>query len=205
MPMDGRPLTVAQQALVEAHRGWAVGRILDRYRFTWRREPDELRAIALYALVIAASRFDPQVGVAFTTYAQHVISGHVRDERRRLMRLEGWATRRVISPNGRLAVGMVQVVTRDLIPVESPAAAMNPVAGYDDDLDRASRFQRLAATFLKFAPDQLSCAVIRDWFREIPMADIAHRRGLTLSKVKNTIFRCKARVRRELMSGGVAA
>lgn len=199
-------LSSAQAALVEAHRAWAVGRILDRYRWTWRYEPDELRAIAVYALVVAASRFDATAGIQFTTYAQHVVLGEIRDERRRLMRLHGWATRRIVTRNGRVGVGMVQVAMRAGFPNEetgagfsadASAVSANPGPAHDDVLDQRTRCRRVLQALLHAAPDRLARAVVCDWFRAVPMAEIADRRGLTLAMVKNTVFRCKERVRQQ--------
>lgn len=60
------------------------------HRFAHRGEPyDELLQVASLGLVKAADRFDPSRGVAFTTFATHMIVGELKHH----FRDSGWAVR----------------------------------------------------------------------------------------------------------------
>lgn len=73
--------------LVEAHIGFAH-HIARRYRN--RGVPDDdLRQIALLALVKAVDRFDPDVGAAFTSFAGRTIEGEIK----RHFRDAAWSVR----------------------------------------------------------------------------------------------------------------
>lgn len=62
--------------------------LANRYRD--RGEPlDDLRQVALTALVVALDRFDPSMGVRFTTYGTRCITGELK----RHFRDKGWAVR----------------------------------------------------------------------------------------------------------------
>lgn len=73
--------------LVEAHIGFAH-HIAARYANRGVADED-LRQIALLALVKAVDRFDPEVGAAFTTFAGHTIEGELK----RHFRDGAWAVR----------------------------------------------------------------------------------------------------------------
>lgn len=73
--------------LVEAHIGFAH-HLARRYRNRTVPE-DDLRQVALLALVKAVDRFDPDVGVAFTTFAGRTIEGEIK----RYFRDSSWSVR----------------------------------------------------------------------------------------------------------------
>lgn len=84
-----RPLTPAEQALVEKNVGLAhqqasrAARMVARYykyRLTtavYQQFGEEFIGHAMIGLVIAAQRFDPSLGYKFSTFAYHTIRGQV--------------------------------------------------------------------------------------------------------------------------------
>jgi RNA polymerase sigma-B factor len=95
-PDDDRDLFRAYRAsgsrqlrnqLVERHQG-LVGPVVRRYE---RRgiDADDLRQVALIAVLKAVERFDPDYGVQFSTFATRTIEGELM----RQLRDKGWAVR----------------------------------------------------------------------------------------------------------------
>jgi len=65
-----------RNALVEAHTGFAY-HIANRYRSRGMNDED-IRQVALLALVKAIDRFDPDHGAAFTSFAGRTIEGEIK-------------------------------------------------------------------------------------------------------------------------------
>lgn len=76
-----------RNALVEAHTGFAY-HIANRYRSRGMADED-IRQVALLALVKAIDRFDPDHGAAFTSFAGRTIEGEIK----RHFRDTAWSVR----------------------------------------------------------------------------------------------------------------
>lgn len=73
--------------LVEAHRGLADYHVR-RYAQRGQSE-DDLRQVALLAILRAVERFDPELGVSFSTFANRTIDGELK----RYLRDRTWSVR----------------------------------------------------------------------------------------------------------------
>ncbi len=91
------PLTKAQQKLVEEHR-WIAGRLAHSAKcltggHTGCFTRDDLESVALFALCVAASRYDPTLGWKFSTYAWNTARGYIQHALRdfsRMVRVPRW-------------------------------------------------------------------------------------------------------------------
>jgi len=90
-------LTEAQQRLVEEHL-WIAGRLAHSAKtltggFTGSYTRDDMKSVALLALCVAASRFNPDLGWKFSTYAWNTCRGwiqHALRDSSRLVRIPRW-------------------------------------------------------------------------------------------------------------------
>lgn len=111
------PMTAAERELAEAH-AWVVTAVVRRhFGAAPRRAREEFEAVGYVALCRAAQRFDPEVGVKFSTYAGKCVWGQVARFRAR-----EWA-------------GFVEPLA-DANPAVHRAAPVDEAA---DVLDRAAR------------------------------------------------------------------
>jgi len=91
------PLTKEQQKLVEEHR-WIAGRLAHRAKsmtsgHTGCYTRDDLESVALFALCIAATRYDPNMGWKFSTFAWGTARGWIQHALRdfsRMVRIPRW-------------------------------------------------------------------------------------------------------------------
>ena len=91
------PLTKAQQKLVEEHR-WIAGRLAHSAKcltggHTGCFTRDDLEGVALFALCVAASRYNPDLGWKFSTYAWNTVRGYIQHALRdfsRMVRVPRW-------------------------------------------------------------------------------------------------------------------
>ena len=91
------PLTRAQQKLVEEHR-WIAGRlaysaICFTGSTTGSLTRDDLESVALFALCVAATRYAPEMGVKYSTYAWNTARGYIQHALRdfsRMVRTPRW-------------------------------------------------------------------------------------------------------------------
>jgi len=91
------PLTEAQQALVEEHR-WIAGRLAHSAKsmtggHTGCYTKEDLESVALFALCVAATRFKPELGWKFSTYAWNTARGWIQHALRdfsRMVRIPRW-------------------------------------------------------------------------------------------------------------------
>ena len=91
------PLTKEQQKLVEEHR-WIAGRLAYSARFitgghTGCYTKDDLESVALFALCVAATRYDPKLGWKFSTFAWNTARGWIQHALRdfsRMVRIPRW-------------------------------------------------------------------------------------------------------------------
>lgn len=91
------PLTKEQQKLVVEHR-WIAGRLAHSARCLtgghsgcFTRE--DLESVALFALCVSASRYDPSLGWKFSTYAWSTARGYIQHALRdfsRMVRIPRW-------------------------------------------------------------------------------------------------------------------
>ncbi|AUX23592.1 uncharacterized protein SOCEGT47_041190 [Sorangium cellulosum] len=97
------PLSSEQQALVKDVIGLVRARVEQRAPYARPEQKEELLAWGHYGAVVAASRFDPALGVRFTTYAYGFIDGEILDclrrerQQRRLQRAASWAARSFVA------------------------------------------------------------------------------------------------------------
>lgn len=126
-------MDVVREELVTEHR-WLVERAVDRRMRslpTWV-ERDELVGYGYLALVQAAERFDPSLGVPFPAYAQIRIDGAIRDG----LRAGDWLPTRL-----RAAQRRISAMQRDLAtashPAPDPADLVSLDAGRTSDTDAA--------------------------------------------------------------------
>lgn len=90
-------LTKSQQLLVEEHR-WIAGRLAYSARsltggFTGCYTKEDLESVALFALCVAATRYDPAFGWKFSTYAWNTCRGWIQHALRdysRMVRVPRW-------------------------------------------------------------------------------------------------------------------
>ena len=90
-------LTKAQQLLVEEHI-WIAGRLAYSARtltggFTGCYTKEDLESVALFALCVAATRYDASLGWKFSTYAWNTCRGwiqHALRDHSRLVRIPRW-------------------------------------------------------------------------------------------------------------------
>lgn len=91
------PLTKAQQKLVEEHM-WIAGRLAHSARrltggFTGCYTKDDLEGVAFLALCVASTRFDPDLGWKFSTFAWSTARGwiqHALRDHSRLVKVPRW-------------------------------------------------------------------------------------------------------------------
>ena len=91
------PLTREQQKLVEEHI-WVAGRLAHSAKsltggFTGCYTRDDLESVALFALCVAATRFDPDLGWKFSTFAWSTCRGwiqHALRDHSRMVRVPRW-------------------------------------------------------------------------------------------------------------------
>ena len=91
------PLTKAQQKLVEEHM-WIAGRLAHSARqltggFTGCYTKDDIEGVALFALCVASTRFDPDLGWKFSTFAWTTVRGwiqHALRDHSRMVRMPRW-------------------------------------------------------------------------------------------------------------------
>ena len=91
------PLTKAQQKLVEEHR-WIAGRLAHSAKcltggHTGCFTRDDLESVAMFALCVAASRYDPSLGWKFSTYAWNTARGYIQHALRdfsRMVKVPRW-------------------------------------------------------------------------------------------------------------------
>ena len=91
------PLTKEQQALVEEHR-WIAGRLAHSARsmtggHTGCYTKEDLEMVAMFALCVAATRYNPDLGWKFSTYAWNTARGWIQHALRdfsRMVRVPRW-------------------------------------------------------------------------------------------------------------------
>ncbi len=91
------PLTPAQQKLVEEHR-WIAGRLAHSAKamtggFTGCFSREDLESVAMFALCVAATRYDPTLGWKFSTFAWNTARGYIQHALRdhsRMVRIPRW-------------------------------------------------------------------------------------------------------------------
>ena len=91
------PLTKAQQKLVEEHM-WIAGRLAHSARrltggFTGCFTKDDLEGVAFLALCVAATRFQPELGWKFSTFAWGTARGwiqHALRDHSRIVKVPRW-------------------------------------------------------------------------------------------------------------------
>ena len=91
------PLTKEQQALVAEHR-WIAGRLAHSARsmtggHTGCYTKEDLESVAMFALCVAATRYDPSLGWKFSTYAWNTARGWIQHALRdfsRMVRIPRW-------------------------------------------------------------------------------------------------------------------
>ena len=91
------PLTKQQQQLVEEHM-WIAKRLAYQARsitggHTGCFTEDDLRSVASFALCVAATRFDPDLGWKFSTFAWSTVRGYIQHALRdfsRMVRIPRW-------------------------------------------------------------------------------------------------------------------
>ena len=91
------PLTKKQQLLVEEHR-WIAGRLAYSARtltggHTGCFTKDDLESVAMFALCVAATRYDPAMGCKFSTFAWNTARGWIQHALRdfsRMVRIPRW-------------------------------------------------------------------------------------------------------------------
>lgn len=91
------PLTPAQQKLVEDHR-WIAGRLAHSAKamtggFTGCFAREDLESVAMFALCVAATRYDPSLGWKFSTFAWNTARGYIQHALRdhsRMVRIPRW-------------------------------------------------------------------------------------------------------------------
>ena len=91
------PLTPAQQLLVEEHL-WVAGRLAHSAKsltggFTGCYTREDLESVALFALCVAATRYDPGLGWKFSTFAWNTARGWIQHALRdysRMVKVPRW-------------------------------------------------------------------------------------------------------------------
>ena len=91
------PLSREQQKLVEEHR-WIAGRLAHSARcltggHTGCFTRDDLESVAMFALCVAATRYDPTLGFKFSTFAWNTARGYIQHALRdfsRVVRVPRW-------------------------------------------------------------------------------------------------------------------
>lgn len=91
------PLTREQQKLVQEHR-WIAGRLAHSAKsltggFTGCYTREDLESVALFALCVAATRFDPALGWKFSTFAWNTARGWIQHALRdysRMVKVPRW-------------------------------------------------------------------------------------------------------------------
>ena len=91
------PLTKAQQKLVQEHM-WIAGRLAHSAKrltggFTGCYTKEDLEGVALFALCVASTRYDPDLGWKFSTFAWTTVRGWIQHALRdysRMVRVPRW-------------------------------------------------------------------------------------------------------------------
>ena len=91
------PLTKAQQKLVQEHM-WIAGRLAFSAKcltggFTGCYTKEDLEGVALFALCVASTRYDPDLGWKFSTFAWTTVRGwiqHALRDHSRMVKMPRW-------------------------------------------------------------------------------------------------------------------
>lgn len=166
-----RTRSVFRQRLVDENLGLVYSSAVKVYRQIGRRvELDELVALGTEGLIQAADRFDPQRGLAFSTYACHRIRGAMLDGLRRAGIVNGRAF-----ANGRrcYSCGTSAMLERN----GEVAAAVERCANGEDDPTANSRIGAALASL----PESERAIIEQHYFAGHSLVDAGSALGFSKS------------------------
>lgn len=188
-------------------------------------DSENLESAGILGLIEAAGQFDPDRGVAFTTFAYHRIKGAILDELRRncplpQRMLQNWAVIRAASTGIELPLTSEKIADATkltLEQVEECLAAMrltrpenwtdelceipNPAAGENDAesiTSRAEQAQMLADAIAQLPP-QMQNAVAMYHYEEMRMKEIGEVLELSESRVSRLLAEAELRLKTTIM------
>ncbi|MGK4004215.1 sigma-70 family RNA polymerase sigma factor [Sorangium sp. So ce1036] len=215
------PLNPEQQALVKDVIGLVRARVEQRAPYARPEQKEELLAWGHYGAVVAASRFDPALGVRFTTYAYGFIDGEILDclrrerQQRRLQRAASWAARSFVAEtsdrfdviwddeatNGaRLADYARRLVGAMALGVVEAGDTLDDAAADVEDRRRAIELVRGAYAALGEADRRLYAL---RYVEGLPMHAVAAGLGVSLSTARRRHDALLDRLAAALLEGGV--
>lgn len=138
---------------------------------------EDLRSAAYLGLVEAATRFDPTLGIAFSTFAYPRIFGAIHD----WLREQGWMRRGDLTP----------VLSLDAENAESEDCVLKDTIAAKEEEDTEENFEVIT---LKL--DAQAKAVLRHYFiDEYSMKEVGDKFGVSESRISQLIKAYKADIR----------
>lgn len=217
----GGPLSPEQQALVHEVSGLVRARVAERAPYARPEQREELLAWGHYGAVVAASRFDPALGVRFTSYAYGYIDGEILDclrrdrQQSRLRRAASWAGRSFAAETSdrfdviwddeatnkrRLERYARQLVTSMVLGVVEAGDTLDDLAADVEDRRRAIEIVRGLYAALGEAERRLYAL---RYVEGLPMHEVAARLGVSLSTARRRHDALLDRMAAALVEGGV--
>lgn len=140
---------------------------------------EDLRSAAYLGLVEAASRFDPSLGIAFSTFAYPRIFGAIHD----WLREQGWVRRG----------DLTQVLSLDAQCADSEDCALKDTIEAKPEDDTEECFEVIT---LKL--DAQAKAVLRHYFiDDYSMKEVGEKFGVSESRISQLIKQYKSRIQSE--------
>jgi RNA polymerase sigma factor (sigma-70 family) len=140
---------------------------------------EELRSAAYLGLVEAASRFDPEIGVTFSTFAYPRIFGAIHD----YLREQGWVKRGDLTP----------VLSLDAPCAEDEECTLKDTIEAKPEGDTEECFEVITLNL-----DEQAKQVLRFYFiDEYSMKEVGEKFGVSESRISQLIKHFKGRIREE--------
>ncbi len=172
---------LAESALVKRYSSLADG--ISRSYFLMGGDNDDLRQIALIALLGAVRSYDAERGAEFKTYASACIRNRVRDAVRSASAGKNAAL------NNSLRIEDEQAADGGVAVGELPSPELSPEQQYIAKEAEEAFFDALAESL-----GERDLNVIKLYLACVPYKEISERLGISAKQVDNTIYHAKKKI-----------
>lgn len=161
------PLTRGQQKLVEEHH-WIAGRLAHSAKCltggqTGCLTRDDLESVALFALCVAATRYDPSMGYKYSTYAWNTARGYIQHALRdtsRMVRTPRWVGAHKKQVDALIKTGKSYVEIAEELGIAIDRVAMCDESTYNYHISYDSRPEDWMTKEFIFEDDEAKAALI---------------------------------------------